>query len=40
MQTIKHNKPIKVIADNISAAYKVTALKAAEDMPAEGTLDE
>ncbi len=32
-------KPILVLREAISAAYKGTALKAAEYMPAEGTLE-
>jgi hypothetical protein len=35
---MKQNKAIKVGTDAISAAYKATTIKAAEDMPAEGTL--
>lgn len=35
---MKHNKPIKVLSDLLSAAYTRTTLIAAEDMPAEGTL--
>ncbi len=36
-----HKKPLtKIGIDAISAAYKATALKAAEDMPAERSLGE
>lgn len=34
------NKTVKVVLDAMSAAYKATALKAVEDMPAEGTIEE
>jgi hypothetical protein len=39
-KSMPHNKPVTVVTDEISAAYKATALKAVEDMPAEGTLEQ
>lgn len=36
---MKCTKPPVVITDHISAAFKITALKAAEEMPADGTLE-
>jgi hypothetical protein len=39
METTKHSKPISVSTDKVFPVYKVTAVKAAEDMPAEGSLN-
>ncbi len=40
MEPVQHTRPVNVSIDSISAAYKATALKAAEEMPADGTIKE
>lgn len=37
---MKHSQELTVVRDQISAAYKVTVIKAIVKMPAEGTLKE
>ncbi len=35
----KHNKAVEAHSDKMSENYKATAIQAAKDMPAEGTLE-